>query len=797
MRYTLICCYLLLGNMANAQRNLSAIGDPLSDQQLLYRLARPAASLFVHFDKNIYTNNETVWFSGYLINEPKTDLHQIMSVSLVRNADSTIIKHQKFLMGVGLSFGSMVLPDSLLAGDYHFMASTNRVSRGSPEVIFIQPIVIKTNIDLPFNASIKILEAGSSGVKPNQVLLSVTTRDARFLPKPVIVNYRYGLSHNQTNTNPSGEVILKLDEQENIADPNVYVKLKYGKDSSFLNLPLPITKRKARIGFYPEGGHLINGIGGLVAWEAKDQQLAVLSVKAQLLKNGNVTDTIETNNYGIGRFFLQPEKGSTYTVRLMHSGFTDSSYLLPPALDKGIGLHVASAAVKDTLKVNLESAERTTVFIRLHNFRNTFIYSEIPVKAGTTRLKIDLKTVPKGITTLTITDSLARPVAERIFFAQYDQTKKISISSDQQTYGQRKKITLKIKLNEPDTLGMVSIACVHNDRLSVKLSSDIESNTYLTSQLTVLPPYNNTRGYEDPGYMEDIMLVKGWRRYSWQDLMNARPADTLKKYDDMGISLQVSLAKKVISEPLSIALMRPDNILLRSTDAQGHFAFHPDDLMLEKERSIYVYIGDKNKDKYKLKLNDPYPDLNKAYLKMFGPELRSIPSAVQNNKMLSLKSSEGALRLKEVQITSRNKDIQSRLRGANNCGDYVCQYNILNCWNHVGDARNTQPIPGRTYRTNGGMQVYVACTEPAVTPGMIRMEGIYTKKEFYINDYADPVEPAFASTIYWNNGLVLAKKEQEISFHTSDITGKFKVIVQGVSSSDVLYGEYAFEVKRE
>ncbi|MNL35233.1 hypothetical protein D3C87_1572490 [compost metagenome] len=78
---------------------------------------------------------------------------------------------------------------------------------------------------------------------------------------------------------------------------------------------------------------------------------------------------------------------------------------------------------------------------------------------------------------------------------------------------------------------------------------------------------------------------------------------------------------------------------------------------------------------------------------------------------------------------------------------------------------------------------------------MAIMDGVYGKKEFYFNDYADPIEPAFVSTIYWQNGILLGKGEKEMNFYTSDITGKFKVIIQGLSTNDVLYGDCSFEVK--
>lgn len=788
----------LFNQVIYGQQNLSSPPDPLEQQFYFYKQSRPAAILFVHFDKNIYTNNETAWFTGYLLNERLTDIskHNILSVALIRDIDSTIIKHQKFIMAEGLSYGSMTMPDSILAGNYHFLVSTNRVSNGLPDVSYVQPIILKTNTTLPFNANVKILEPGIPGKKPTNVLLSVTTPDARFLPKPVTVNSRYGNITQTSKTNSSGELILKLDEQENLIDPNVYLKLIYGKDSSFLNLALPVKKQKAKVSFFPEGGNMVNGTSGTIGWEVKDQQLAVMTLKAELYKNDQIIDTIETSHNGIGRFILTPTKGSSYKVKLMHSGLADSIYMLPAAIDDhGLGLSIVQAATTDTLRVNLKTRHKIPIFIRVHNYKETFVYNSIDLKNPGLSLKISLENVPRGLNTITILDSLGRPIAERLFFAHYDPSKKISLSTSQPTYRQREKVSLSINLNKLDSLAMVSIACVSENRLPHKLISDIETYNYLTSQINALPPYNNTRGYEDPNYLEDVLLVKGWSRYTWTDLIKAKAADTLIEYDNTTLSLTVSELKKPIIKAIGIALLSPKGLNFFTTDDQGNFDIPLKNLIVEKEKPVYIFIADKRKEKYRLHAKDPYTDLNKNYLKVLFPKFRSIPSTIENNRLLSLKSSEGAFQLKEVQIKAGTPEIQSRLRGSNRCGDYVCSYNILNCMNHVGDYLNTQPIPGKMYNQNGRNVIYKACVEDQIVPGMLPIEGVYTKKEFYVNDYPEPLEPAFASTLYWNYGELLTNKTKEITFHTSDITGKFRIIIQGITTDGVVYGDCTFEVK--
>lgn len=797
--YLFLCLLSLFFLAASGQQRKFLTPDPFEQQFHHYKLAKPSRMLFVHFDKNIYTNNETVWFTGYLLNERFADIskHDILSVALIRDIDSTIIKQQKFFMANSVSYGSIVMPDSILAGNYHFLVTTNRVSNGVPDVSYIQPVIIKTNNALGFNASVKILTPGISGKKPTDILLNVTTPDARFLPKPVTVRYRYGQLSQKTQTNSSGELILKINEQKNLTDPNVYFKLTYGKDSSFLNLALPIEKQKAKVTFYPEGGNMVNWLPGTIGWEVKDQQLAVIALKAQLYQDDHIIDTIETNSNGIGRFNLTPKKGSIYKIKLLHSGMADSTYFLPSALDEhGLSLKAARAVVTDTLRVSLKALHTGPIFIRVHNFQETFIYNTINLKAPSVTLILALHDVPKGLNTITISDSLGRPIAERLFFAHYNPKQKISVSTDKRVYGQREKVSMSINLTNPDSLAMVSIACVQENRFSQKLSSDIESYNYLTNHLNALPPYNNKRGYEDLAYLEDVLLVKGWNRYSWPDLMKTTAADTLIKYDNTSIRLNLSEQKKTITKPIEIAILKSTGLNMFVTDEHGNFEFPNNSLAVKKEKSIYLLITDKRKDKYQIKVNDPYIKLNKNYQKVLLTNFRSIPSAIQNNRILTVKSNESVFQLKEVQIKANDNGNESGMAmGVNRCGDYVCTYNILNCRNHIGSPQNKHPIPGKSYSSDQGIIIYRACSEQDIVPGMTPMEGIYIKKEFYVNDYPDALEPAFFSTLYWNYGELLTKKTKTITFHTSDITGKFRIVVQGISSGGVRYGDYTFEVK--
>ncbi|RZL06055.1 MAG: hypothetical protein EOO89_24935, partial [Pedobacter sp.] len=257
MKLSLFILFSLLFSAAFSQDG----ADPVGKKMQQYAQANKSDLLFVHFDKNIYTNYETIWFTGYLLGRSDVDLqrHKVLSVALIRDADSTVISSHKFIMENGISMGNIILPDSIPPGDHHLVAYTDLVTNKRPLALFKQPVTIKLIADPDFKANIQLLESGSSGSKDQQVMVSVISKTNSFLPKPATIKYRYGNINHTVKTDAMGRIIINLPNGI-ISDPKVYAKVLYGKDSSFLNLEIPARKSRVKVKFYPESGHLIHQI---------------------------------------------------------------------------------------------------------------------------------------------------------------------------------------------------------------------------------------------------------------------------------------------------------------------------------------------------------------------------------------------------------------------------------------------------------------------------------------------------------------------------------------------------------
>jgi len=794
MRLLLLCLFFSLGfKIAFAQ-------DPTATQMNWYGQAKSSSNLFIHFDKNIYANNETVWFTAYLLKQSSIsiDKHQVLAVSLVKDVDSSIVVQNKFLIQNGIAFGNLVIPDSLITGDYHLMAHTDIIVNGKPDAFFLQPITIKTNIEPFFKASMKLIKAATLKESSNQVLLAVTSKGGSFLPKPTTINYKYGNLTINAKTDASGQLLMNLPLQRGLEDPNLYVKLKYQKDSSFINIPLPTLQQKANVMFYPEGGNMVEGLPNTIGWEVKDQHHMPLATYAFLYRNNEVIDTIETNSYGLGKFNLIPQNGAIYTVKLQHSEIIDSVYQIAAPLPKGLVMHMPNAIVVDTLQFNLRSNDIRKFFIRIHNFRESYINIPFDMEYYRRNVKIPINELPKGLAAITISDSTGKPLAERIFFAHYSNDEQINLKTDQSTYKQREKVTLKLNLNTDQKEAVVSIACVQDNRVELKKMNDIESFTYINSELSQLPIHNKGNAYSDKNYLEQVLLIKGWRRYHWKELNEIIAADTLKKVDSLRIVGQIKRSAKDLTKFVEISTFGSDNFNLFQTSTTGHFTLENEQLFTSNNKPILLFVNNSNRTDYDFKINDAYLDFTNDLAKQLTFGQRFIPSTRLNNAELLLKNDEKSIRLKEVTILAKkDNSFNFGLPGRNPCGDYVCKFNILNCPNHANDFENTQPIAGRSYMVNGNSQVYLACRKEPEVDKFAKINGIHLHKEFYVDDYKEPQEPAFFSTIYWNYATILnANKETELSFYTSDITGRFRIVAQGITNKDVVYAEQFFEVRK-
>ncbi|WP_231459317.1 hypothetical protein [Pedobacter sp. Leaf132] len=791
---------LLFSAKINAQVNKA---DSIANVLDRYSSKNILSTLFIHFDKNVYTNNDQVWFTGYLL-KTATDLsnYHTLYLSLLSDADSSIVVQKKFLIEKGFVLGNLRLPDSILNGNFKFIAHTNIKLNGKPDVEFVQSIAIKSNKVNPLTANLSVFKTKDEKTGNGSVLLKVLSGDNRFIPNAE-VSYVIGKQHQillsgKSKTSIIGEVMIDFPADKITAENNIIsVTVKKDKYIRYAKIELPFNQSvQYKVNFYPEGGYMVTGIPGKVGWEITDIEGSAISAKGVLFANDKVLDTIVTKSSGMGWFYLSPEKNVKYIVKLIKDKTLIGNFELPQSLNSGAIVKFPAAFGNDELKFFIESNVKTQAHVVIHNYEHLYSLAKInlsPTKPSKITIKLD--SVPKGINVLTLLDSLYRPIAERIFFAHYDKIEKLDIDGAKEQYLTRDSVKLNLKLNPTDksrNKGLVSIAVVQSNRVNLANKKNIVDYNYLENNLGLLPVNVSGIKLNDLNYLEDVLLIKGWRKYKWP---NEKDIEIMAKNDvsSLEYSGTISKGKNVIKSPMQLTTIAGSNINQVFTDSLGYFKLPYNSLITESAQKIWLSYGGKNPALYNVKISDPFDEI-KTFLKQFKFENSF-------NKMDVLASAENissfdGIKLNEVTIKKSNDNSIGfqNITGVNECGDYVCQYGILNCNNH---SFGTLPIKGKTYPSNGRTVIYAGCLQKETSPNFLVLNGIELPKEFYVSDITNKNEPINFATIYWSYQTVIDNKaETPLIFTTGDLTGDFKIIIQGVTENGPVYSEKLISVKK-
>jgi hypothetical protein len=765
---------------------------PMFDSLLnLYSTKHRAPVLFMHFDKNVYSNNENVWFTGYLLDNIDNSKYKTLSLALIKDDDRSVLMDDRFVIANGFCFGNTNIPDSVRAGAYTFVAYGNILQNNKPDIIFKQQVTIKTGNQQTFNASLNPLDTGANAAN-QKVMLRVNFMNEKSPPSSVPVTFYVGDARKPATTGAvktaAGQYIFSIPSHLLSASHNkLHVQVKYKSEVQDISIALPVPPQPPQVNFYPEGGNMLNNVVNIIGLDAKTAEGAPLSTEAVLYEDQQVVDTISTNSNGMGKFPIIPKQGKRYTVKLMAAN-SKTVYNLPDAVN-GPGLSVKRAIVNDTLLVDVYNDDpQRKLYLVGHNYRQSFF--EAPIERHPNqRMKILLNGMPRGIMQLTLVDSLGHPYAERMVFAHYNSKAKLEISSDNADYQKRKKVKLSIKLTGEATNGAVSVAVVQENRIEIKNRTDIENYIYLKSELTGVPIKENyfTNADLDKRDLENVLLIRGWSRYKWTDVLKVKVEDTLRNSFDMVFTGKVSKYTGKFKESVSLLTFSPTGTY--DTDVNGSFMLPDSGIIHEPGKKIAIMVANGSPSEYKIQLVNPYDSVNRHVANLIDPITYHSPAA-ESSASLKLVGMERAIQIKEVVIKGKKDDsfYNSLNKGVddlaiNPCGPYVCHNGIVNCPNHVPPECRAGYVP--------------VVIKPK--PNSIQFKGIYAAQEFYPADYSEvsPSQPEYMSTMYWKNQLLLKKgKAQEVSFYTSDITGPFKVIVQGITDNDVIYGETSFKVTK-
>lgn len=467
----IMCC---LSTLAKADA-LDALEETLKNSPQVQE------KIYVHTDNNMYFVGDTLWYKAYVVradNLQPTNMSKLLYVELL-TPDGYLVERQHVVVSAaGNTCGQFVLKDSLYSGYYEIRAYTRW--------------------QLNFNVTEK----------------DYTSDDRlKFYGKQAAQDFFRNFEGLYSRVLP---VFEKPKKEGDYTDRYMARRPKQH-----------VLKSKTSLvcNFYPEGGHLVQGVENNVAFEITDNQGQQYDVEGTLSDGRKIRPT----HMGRGSFTVKPD-GTQMNVKFEWNG-KPVTFRLPQVQKAGAVIAYDVEKNKATVRATGVQPSAYTILCRGRLVK----FSRMN---GAGDININAEECPTGINEIIVYDQLAQPLASRLFFVNHHDfgtPVSVGLTADGGEVG--KTTTLKpyapveLTMNVPREdawIGTMSVAVrdAQTDDCGYD-NGNIMTDMLLSSELKgfiASPAYYFAA--DDAQHRADLdllMMVQGWRRYKRVEKLRYEP----------------------------------------------------------------------------------------------------------------------------------------------------------------------------------------------------------------------------------------------------------------------------------
>jgi hypothetical protein len=572
------------------------VGQPVKFEEQNKNVSQPfpVEKVYLHTDRTRLVQGDTIWFSGYSWFGPG-QLPDTVSGALyvdLLDARGQVLQKRKLLIENGLSYGEFGLDKTMPPGRYALRAYTRRMQNPGAGEAFYQWIdIISSRENFRFEYSPEIVkQAGSDSLR-------VSFRFYELDPGGELNSY---YAHQVNYTLKSGDKVLHAGNVQTLNTKEKVFACSLNKGDLLAVLAVSINderlsyekkfeiplKERVSLQFFPEGGHLVNGLESKVAFKALGEDGLSREVKGFIKDNDeNLVTLFESEHKGMGFFRLKPEKGKAYSAYLEHKG-QRYKYAIPQALEQGSIVTAGYSPTGQKPMLTIQSTlpqTSTPKYVTGSSSGNVRFVQPVQLTNGFFQMPIPIEQFTEGIAVFTLLDATGKPECERLLYIDKEQRFKVEISPDTTTYGTRSKVSLRLKttdLKGQPVNSSLSLAVVDKQQSA----GSIEAGCITACKL--LEP--ELRGnIEDVGFyfrddscnhnaLDLLMLTQGYRKFV--------PDSTAPKYQpEQNLDITGRLEeekgktrrKRFDYRNINLTLLCPGGKLIDQTkpDSLGRFGF--------------------------------------------------------------------------------------------------------------------------------------------------------------------------------------------------------------------------------
>lgn len=627
-----------------------------------------AEKIYLQLTSNVYALDEDIWFKA-IVAEAKyhsnTIYSGLLNVDLI-DPKGKVVSHKKVKLTEGIGYGTFELGNGFSEGVYLIRAYTQWNRNFGDDFIF------KSYIDLV-----------SASEKLNKNPIDAVTVIEKE-PDHYLLKGRLLLPNEQKSTTlfiyqgkKKDSITVKRDKEKHYPFEYIVngtanqIKIEVSNPDGIKHNETVLLKDTIDVRFFPESGYLVHGFQNKIGIKSLGADGKGIATQGVIFDNeGQRFAEFETNNLGMGFFFLQPDSSRTYHAKAFSPDDPSKTYTypLPEVSSKGSILSVSQIADKVWIRV-YSNVQADYAYIKIACRGIDYFLVEGPLRNGILTKRLSTEELPEGILVFTLLDKEKRPVAERLFFNQPDKASlNIALSTDKEVYKRREETKLDIRLpgnDKKETIADMSVAVINKKLWHQGKKDNIRSYFLLSSELrgNIEEPayYFDENGMHRTKDLEALLLTQGWRRYKYPVQYNSPTFSRPQK----GIEIQGRILSKHRKKPLdkiTVNMLSFGNDVAyynETTDSLGRFHFFPKQSYGKRMRvflSAMDTLGNTNYDILTDTLKPPETDYEQSVRYRKPDVIVKAVKEVQKQRIRSnfmLGPSDDITELEEVVVSDR------------------------------------------------------------------------------------------------------------------------------------------------
>ncbi|MBS1564223.1 MAG: TonB-dependent receptor plug domain-containing protein [Bacteroidetes bacterium] len=568
--------------------------------------------IYVQTSHVFFKPGETMYFKCYVVNakdQTPSLLSRVLYADIINPSGNTI-QRLNYRVEDGYAEGSFSFDASAPGGLYKIKTYTNWMRNEKDSSFFVKQVTVQKVISPRLLMKLDFPEKGYG--PGSEVRAAFSLRNLGDQPvRGYTLDYKVSLAGKEVHTGKfttdnEGKADIRFTLPADLAttDGLLNVSVQYEANTESISRSIPIALNKIDLQFLPEGGRLVAGLAGRLAFRAVNKHGRPVDVKG-IIKNsqGSTIAPFESYKFGMGSLPFTPQPGETYTAVITAPSGTGQVFTLPAADARGVALQVQQQ--DGHMTVSLGATDPIAVRL-VGESRNSSCYSQnLTLEKGNNQINIDAGSFPAGIAKFTLYTASGMPLAERLVFMHRDQQLQVTITPDKTKYNPRGKVRLSIHTADESgrpVASNLSIAVVDDKLWSFAddKQDNIVSWLLMSSELRghIEEPafYFKKEEPKSAGALDLVMLTHGYRYF---DYVEDAQKNGVMKYAAESSNMMAGMITDARNQPISadVFLISPvpgERAARFRTDKTGLFYFTE----LAPNSNYYVLAGAQDKREY-------------------------------------------------------------------------------------------------------------------------------------------------------------------------------------------------------